>query len=710
MEISLEGLPFEGEGCEGGEWSVSWQGELPGETNNIEDLLISYSSFDTTHEQDLQGPAAKVTVKPITCRDDKGAIVMQTSMGGGKRLIRGVAALKNDPGIPSPFLDFSIDDAGTCRVTSPMFKQELDNTLVQLRAPLTASLVPDLNVTREELKAGFRKTYRIEGQVVTSATMCMGTPLKRGSVTLSYKNDDRKPSIGLAGCAHLPRGGNAEITAKVEPPGGSVRFSSDPLATMTLQPKGTSATVTAATPGRATIKAEYIYNGKIASATLPGSSVELISVNGGNPIPKLGLMGIDGMPSSKVYTFPFVSNPADAGDLLVFKVEQQGLASVITNRNSIGIQPVREGRTLLQAVTTCGAPVGPPLEIEIATCDPEVRTELQRRQEELIRREKEIVKRITQLTGDPEFQRAAKEIRESTINLATKTGEVIAATLTVGEATAVKNGLGSVSNLRKIEAAQTIWDASSALGDAQAGNYGAAAFGAIVIALNDARISALKAAYESADAAQKFGMDLGIIAGVVEQLEILEPQHEAIRRDLDQVIRRIHRCDKLPPPPPLPPKKPDPQTPRPTEPPPVEVPPETEIPVPEQPQPPVEEPPPIIDPPDAPPVSGGLCVRRVDEPVKAREAKSLLESANEFRTVSQRAREVFEEFAATLRDMETANALQGSARSTALHSLEPRFDTYVQQYFALGEAAEKQSQRFALCTQELPRQVEAIGR
>ena len=90
VELRVSGKPFLGEGCEGGEWSVSWSGDVPGETNNISDLLISYSSFDTTHESAPSGPPATVRVNNITCRDHKGAIVLQTSMGGGKREVRTV--------------------------------------------------------------------------------------------------------------------------------------------------------------------------------------------------------------------------------------------------------------------------------------------------------------------------------------------------------------------------------------------------------------------------------------------------------------------------------------------------------------------------------------------------------------------------------------------------------------------------------------------
>src|SRR6201999_417543 len=103
---------------------------------------------------------------------------------------------------------------------------------------------------------------------------------------------------------------------------------------------------------------------------------ELISVNGGTPIPKLGLYGADGLPSSKVYRFPVVTNPADAGDLLSFSAADSAVVSVVNGRADVGIQPVRTGRTTLQAKTACGAPIGPPVEIVIAACDKDVQTEI----------------------------------------------------------------------------------------------------------------------------------------------------------------------------------------------------------------------------------------------------------------------------------------------------------------------------------------------
>ena len=101
-------------------------------------------------------------------------------------------------------------------------------------------------------------------------------------------------------------------------------------------------------------------------------------------------------------------------------------------------------------------------------------------------------------------------------------------------------------------------------------------------------------------------------------------------------------------------------------------------------------------------------MRRVDEPITAAELRNLSSAANEFRTVAQRARDVFAQFQATLEEMRAANALQGTARTTALATFAPRYDAFVQEYFKLGEVARQQPPRFALCTEQLPAQVERI--
>src|SRR3954452_22896238 len=124
--------------------------------------------------------------------------------------------------------------------------------------------------------------------------MCIGMPRGLVQGTLTYKRNGKAWAGSPAGCANLPKGGSTQVTAKVDPPGGRLQFSADPATKLGIQSSGLSATVTGASPGRATLKAEYSLNGKTAIATLPGSSIELTSVNNGVALPKLGLLGLNG--------------------------------------------------------------------------------------------------------------------------------------------------------------------------------------------------------------------------------------------------------------------------------------------------------------------------------------------------------------------------------------------------------------------------------
>jgi hypothetical protein len=538
----------------------------------------------------------------------------------------------------------------------------------------------------------------------------MSSEISEGNLTLSYTRKSSKPKVELSGCAHLARGATTEVQTKSSPAGGSLSVTSDPAATLGIQLHGTSATITGAMPGRATLTARYVLNGETATASLPASSIELLSINGGAPLPKLGLYGVDGKISSKVYSFPFAANPADSGDLLTFTAENDTILSLVTKRSSLGIQPVREGTTILHAKTACGAPIGPPIAVEIVQCDDEVHGEVKRKQQELKRQEQELVKRITQLVADPEFQRAATEIKQSTIELAIKTGELIAGALTAGEAAAAKKGVSeAVLNAEQLERVGAIWDGANVIVDgAVKGEWDKAMVGAFVMKLNKWQVSLAKTGWEAKEAAEKFGRDLGSIAGVAEQLENLEPQHDKIRQELYLITDRLHRCEKLPPPPPpAPPKRPTPVPPKVEKPPvPIETSPEpTPIPV-----PPTSEVPPPPGPIDPPKPSGsvGLCVRPVNEEPDAVELHEIGAATAEYTKVLQQSNAVFTEFSSVVTAVTAANALNGAARTDALKNLAPRYDAFLQQYYAVSAASRKQAERFTLCTAKLPSWVNQI--
>lgn len=678
--LSVRGAPVEAEGCIGGDWNLDWRGQLPAEGSGINDLLISYSSFDTTHEEDWQGPPVSLSVKPVTCRDDKGNVVVSSTMGGGERLVRGVIALKNDPVSRAPFFYLDVNDAGTCRINFSGTTQEITEYPLGLRSTEMMGLTPAFQINAAELREGFEKRYRISGGVLPLSPFCLGHQIERGELTLRYKRRDETPRLLLAGCVNLSKGATTTVTATATPAGGELRLDSTPGGMLSIQAQALSARVTGATPGLGELKGTYTYQGRSATATLPASSVELVSVNSGQPLPVMGYYGIDGKPNSKVYSIPVATQPAGAGDLLVFTADNDAIVSVVSGSRNLSIQPVKEGRTLIQARTLCGEPVGPPLEIEIRTCDLEVHRELTEMKERAVRREREIAKRITQITGSDEFQRAGKEIAEHTATLAIKTGELIAATLTGAQAAAVKNGTAVVGSVKQIEAATGIWDTAGIVNDANAGNINSAAASAAVLASGKWYASALKAAIEAGLAAEDVGRDLGTLVGAVEQLEMLTAQHDDSIRQVFDLTRRLNICEKLPPPPPLPPKKePRPQPPQtppqPDLPDPVDIPVE-ELPSEPQQQPEPDDPLPPGGPVDPLPGTGGaaLCVREVDEPTTLGDLQSILGATRDYRTVARRAREAFENFAASLQPVEQSIGQGEQAQLAAIRNMSGPFE------------------------------------
>lgn len=710
MDVTLrvQGAPVEGAGCTGGDWTLAWQGQIPGDGDGVHDMLLSYSSLDTTHEEDWQGPPVSLSVTPVTCRDEKGNVVVSSSMGGGERLVRGVIALRKDPLQKSPFFYLDVNDAGTCRMNFAGTGQELAGYPLGIRTQEMVSLSPSLEVTAAELAEGFEKRYAISGSILPLAPFCMGHRIQSGELTLRYKRRDGLPKLLLAGCVNLEKGRATTVQASASPAGGELRFESAPAGMLSIQPQGSSARVTGATPGRGELKGTYTYRGRTATASLPASSVELVSVNGGRPLPVMGYYGIDGKPGSKVYSIPVEVHPAGAGDLLVFKAENEAIVSVVTGGGTVSIQPVREGRTLVQAKTLCGEPVGAPVEIEIRTCDEDVHRELTQMKERATRREREIVRRITQITGSEEFQRAGTEIASHATTLAIKTGELIAATLTGAQATAVRNGTAAALTLKEVESATAVWDASGIINDANAGNIASGAVSLAVMAINKWYVSALKSAIEAGLAAEDLGRDLGTLAGAVEQLELLDRQHDQAIRELLDITRRVNICEQLPPPPPLPPKK---ETPRPRPPaPPAEqqAPEPVEIAVEELSSAPEQQAGEEVAPPEGPedpqdlPGRAALCIREVDEPASSEGLRAIAQATQDFRTVAQRAREVFDGFAASLRVLEQSASQGEAAQLEALRSIDAPFNAAVEQLFALGEASRAYGKRFEPCTEGLP--------
>jgi hypothetical protein len=409
-----------------------------------------------------------------------------------------------------------------------------------------------------------------------------------------------------------------------------------------------------------------------------------------------------------------VIEPAEGGLDVVFKAESEALASVNSHRDSIDIQPVREGKTVLSAHTTCGQPIGTPVDLEIVPCDDEVIKELAKQASDLKRKETEARQRITELTSDPEFERAANHIRQAVIDLAEKGGQLIINSLTLGESQAAAAGTTSGLNTRTLSVANNLIDAAQIIRDAYNGNTLDATYQLAVTALQDDRASVLKSAFEAAEAAQQFGQDVGTLTGVADQLRTLEVHHDSVRRQLYDVQRRQALCKQGPPPPP-PPNGTDPTPPQPPEPPVAESPPTSETPpateTPPESQPP-EQTPPEEPPPEKPPpkvVSGPMCVRK--DPTIDAAASNLTElvpAVAEYRSALAASQSALTASVLDPGAMARIASLPVDQRRAALDELTANFAAYKEKFFAFGDLARKQRDQFNLCDDNLPPGVDAL--
>ena len=561
--VEMEGLPYEGENCEGGNWSFNWKGPVYVENGPLADLLISYTAFDTSHPGQHPIPAVKFQSTKVVCRDNDGKVIMTANVNKkNSNKVQLTVSLAQNAAFNSPAFIFSADEMGACTVNSSGTSFEYPNVMASIHTGMLNSISPALDITLEDLQTGFNKTYKFDGTVIGAAPMCMGTQLRTGSVNLRYKSGSEDPEVTFDACLHLAKDETKDVLATGSPANGDYHFISNPgdVLAVTSQ-QGPNATILGKTPGKGDVTVDYTFKGKTASATIAGSVVELVSINSGTDIPKLGLYDAEGKKIQTYYSFPLLLNPTDG--FVQMTLANDTIASVNNIANSIQIQPVRTGKTLMQAKTLCGSNIGEPVAIEIARCDDEVMEQLRTKKEEYKQRTDTIVKRITGLTGDSEFQRAATEISDTTKDMAIKTGETIINTLSFGEAQQVKFAAQKgihlsqqvVVNAQRLEVAGTLWDSYNAVNDAQAAfdNPGDMTsqlkfyLGTAVLVAQNQAIALGKTYGEAYLVAEKFGKDLGILVGVANELAELEPQHSKLIKEYIQISDRLAYCEKKPP-------------------------------------------------------------------------------------------------------------------------------------------------------------------
>lgn len=552
--------------CEGGEWTLRWEGVIPAETSAIDELIGSYTAFDTDHaeeretslsdllaplrpqsaNEDLPAPLRphiappSLTTSPVTCYDPDGEPGMRASFQQQPGQVRVTLSLAE------PGFHFNAEDLGVCTLRIPGGAPvDIPDTSVGI-TPYTSIFSPDISISEDDLRKGFSKTYDVSGMAVGVASNCMGMELLSGTVQLRYKMPD-DPEVKMDGCPYVSFGSPIEVTAEGTPTPGNYRFSADGGGVMVSQ-QGSSATYTSMAPGEAKLRVDYSAGSGTASDEMTGMFILVQPTAGGSN--QVGLYDAKGKRITIPQLVPLHVVPESGAAFVKATPANGAIASVGMRSDGLAVTAQAEGSTSVRFDAQCG-PLDTTIDIEVVPCTEDVQAELKREKEQLIRREKTLVERATQLLGDDEFIRADNEGVADIIEMATKLGETIVGALSMGESGAAKQALAAkqtLNNAKNLGVVGTAWDTYNNVKDFAEGNHGKAAFGATVqlagAALDNDKIGFAKTLWEAAQAAEKMGQDLGTILSVASELEALAEQQDGVRKQLDDTFARLKLCKR----------------------------------------------------------------------------------------------------------------------------------------------------------------------
>ncbi|HYK91303.1 MAG TPA: hypothetical protein VE398_21205 [Acidobacteriota bacterium] len=353
----------------------------------------------------------------------------------------------------------------------------------------------------------------------------------------SSQATDEGEALTLTGCADLLKGGKGQVTAKAKSGGGKYTWSSDSSSVLNVSGSGSSAAVSAQSTGKATVRVEYeTKDGEKIEAEKAGSVVELSSVGA---VPQIPLIDDNGKELAPVEV-PVVQDPGD-GDLLTFVVADPGVATVLNLGSVLQIQGIREGSTTAQAQTACGEKTGPVINLEVVRCSRETVQKLRDEQRMIKARIDAGAKHMAELTGDEEFDRAAREGPDDIVDAAKSTAELIVGTM--GAAGQVSK---AVKVADQVKTADSLWGLANTMNNMATG-IAQGDMGKVADATLDAQIQVLeltvaslaKTAYAAGSAAHKLGRDLGTLCGTADRIKDLEDARKQSYRELEDVERRL---------------------------------------------------------------------------------------------------------------------------------------------------------------------------
>ena len=240
--------------------------------------------------------------------------------------------------------------------------------------------------------------------------------------------DDRKDTnVTLDGCTEMGVGQQGTATAAGTPSGGTYRFWAEPSSALQVTGQGSTAKLRGTEPGRGTLYVRYTApNGKTRQASKSATSFLIESINGGQPIPQIGLFDETGKRTA-ILTVPVSVKPDGAGDLIVYKPADPAVLTAVNQGDSILLQGVREGKTTFQGTTQCGGSTGPMVTTEVVRCTDQTINKMLEKEKRIEDRFKTNLGKAQELTTDPELKKTENEVVKDTADAWLKASEVVLA-------------------------------------------------------------------------------------------------------------------------------------------------------------------------------------------------------------------------------------------------------------------------------------------
>ncbi len=348
-----------------------------------------------------------------------------------------------------------------------------------------------------------------------------------------YKPSD-KPEVTLYGCSELYAGEQGEVMASGKPEGGKFRFWVEPAGMMKVDQDGeSSAILTGSTPGRGTLYVEYTTReGKTNQTSQPAYCIKIDKYNGGQPIPQIPLFDIDGKKLPGTLRVPVTAQPSGIEELVDFIAADKTVLSAVGQPDAVELNGYRQGKTTVQAMTSCGEPAGPAFEVEVVNCDKETVEALERMRKAAVENMQDAANALQKLAADPEFEKAMKDIPGAAQKLVAKAALTI---ITGGKAPT--KAIQTAGELAEAGAA-----ISELIGSATGAELGGNAFKNAVGQLGGELVNTLVGVVEVGEAGLEFGEKLGKLIGHESTMKEAMKTFEQADKNFKEVERLQRIC------------------------------------------------------------------------------------------------------------------------------------------------------------------------